>query len=289
MLLPVLHADVSGPFLTAWTFEPVPAVGLVLAAGGYGLALRRVRRTSRRPPAWYAYAYYAGLLSIFLALMGPLDAFNNESLFLHMLQHLILLQIAAPLILLGQPVQLVLRAVSPQRSGTILRPLLRRRGVRWALSVMTHPSVTFSLFSGFLIFWHVPRLYDLAVTNDTIHNLEHLSFLTTALLYWWPIIEPVPRHHKLRLGWSLASIFLTSLFGEALGAILTLAGHVIYPVYLSTPHLWGLSPLDDQELAGLAMWVGGGLLYMAILLGMLINALSHDDEPADLPLPSEVG
>jgi cytochrome c oxidase assembly factor CtaG len=97
------------------------------------------------------------------------------------------------------------------------------------------------------------------------------------LLYWWAIIEPVPRHHKLRTGFALGSIFLSMLVAEALGAIMTLDGSVLYPFYNETRPLWGLSQLADQQYAGLLMWVGGGLLYLVILFAILIRSFGHDD------------
>jgi putative membrane protein len=111
--------------------------------------------------------------------------------------------------------------------------------------------------------------------------LEHITFLSGALLFWWSIVEPVPRHHKMRLGFALGSIFLTSLVAAALGAVLTLDGSILYPFYTQTQPLWGLSQLADQQYAGLLMWVGGGMLYLVIVFGMMIRAFGHDDyEPS---------
>jgi len=279
MLVPLLHfTPVDRPFLLSWAVDPTILTGLVLAAAIYGLAWRRIQLTGRRTvPLGYPLAYYLGLFSIAFALLGPFDVYNQESLLMHMSQHLLLLQIAPPLIWLGRPVQLILQAVSPQRSGPVLRVALRRQSVRALLTFVSHPLVAFLAFNFAVIFWHVPKMYDLALSHQTVHELEHICFLVGGLLYWWAIVEPVPRHHKLRTGFALGSIFLSMLVAEALGAILTLDGSVIYPFYNQTRPLWGLSQLDDQQYAGLLMWVGGGLLYLGILFGLLIRSFGRDD------------
>jgi cytochrome c oxidase assembly factor CtaG len=233
-------------------------------------------------PVSYPIAYYGGLLAIALALLGPFDVYNQDSLLLHMSQHLLLLQIAAPLIWLGRPVQLILRAVSPRRSGPVLRAVLRRRWARNILTFISHPLVAFLILNVAVIFWHVPKMYDLALSHPYIHELEHISFLSGALLFWWPIIEPVPRHHKMKVGFALGSIFLTGLVAEALGAILSLDGSIIYPFYSQTQPLWGMSRLDDQQYAGLLMWVGGGMLYLVIIFTILIRSLGHEDYQASV-------
>jgi len=280
MLLPLLNAtEVSVPFPLAWSFDPVITVGLVAGVVLYTLALRRARAAGRRtPPTWQVASYYVGMFAVAFALLGPLDAFNSESFAIHMAQHLTLMQIAAPLILLGRPVQVFLRGVAPRRSGPVLRAVLRRRSARAVLTALTNPVLAFLLFNGAMVLWHLPTFYDAALRNDTVHEIEHLSFFGFALVFWWAIIEPVPRHHKLPVVWALASIFFSGLVATAIGAILTLAPSVVYPFYLHVTNPWGLSALADQQVAGLAMWVGGGLVYGAILLGMLMAALGGEDD-----------
>lgn len=282
MILPILHGGGGGPFLTSWNVEPAVAAGLVLAAGAYAIALRRTRETGRPvPPQWQVVAYYGGLVSVLIALLGPLDTFNDEYFFLHMLQHLVLMQVAAPLILLGRPVQVFLRGLAPRYEKPILRAVLRPRGTRWALTLLSTPLVGFVLFNASMIVWHIPAFYDAALVNDRVHDLEHLSFFATGLLFWWPIIDPVPRHHKAPVPWALGMIFFSMLIGSALGAVLTLASGVIYPFYLTAANPWGISALTDQQIGGLIMWVGGGLIYMGILLGMLALFLNRETAAAE--------
>lgn len=291
MILPLLHAnaEVNGPFLAAWSFDPLVTLLILLAGFAYGLGLRRVRRGARRAwPTYQAVAFYAGLAVLALALLGPPDTYNDELFSMHMLQHLALLQIAAPLLLLGRPVQLALRAIAPRRSGPVVKAVVGRSWVRWVLGALTAPLIATLLFNLNLVLWHVPDFYTAALNNEHIHELEHALFFGLALLFWWPIIDPVPRHHKAQPAWALASIFASMLFGSALGAMLTLAHGEIYPTYLSTPKPWGLSPLDDQQIGGLVMWVGGGLLYMSILIAYLVHTFGtgEDSEAAKPATPS---
>ncbi len=285
MFLPLLHASTEGrPFLLSWAVDPPVLIGLILAGVGYWWAWRRVKLLGRRTlPLSYAVWYYSGLLSIALALLGPFDVYNENSLLMHMSQHLLLLQAAGPLIWLGRPVQVVLLAISPRRSGSVIKPVLRRRWVRSLLTFVSHPLVSFLIFNVTVIFWHVPSLYDAALSHQFIHDLEHLTFLGAALIYWWPMVEPVPRHHKMPMGFAIGSIFLTGLVAEALGALLSLDGALIYPFYAHAQMLWGLTPHADQEYAGLLMWVGGGMLYLTIIFAIMIRSLGGDDYQAAVP------
>lgn len=282
MILPILHGRADGPFLTAWTFPPTLTLGLLFAAALYGLALRAARRAGRpTPPSWQVGSYYAGLLTTAVALLGPLDTWNDELFFLHMAQHLVLIQVAAPLLLLGRPVQVILRGLPARRTKAVLGGVLRRRVSRWVLTALTHPAVAFVLFNASMVLWHLPSLYNAALENDLVHDLEHAFFFGTALIYWWAIIEPVPRHHKLKLHWALVSLFFSMIIGSAVGAILTLADNPVYAYYVGAPRVWGLSVMDDQQIGGLLMWVVGGLVYSGIMLGMFIAALNRDAEPED--------
>lgn len=290
MLLPILHGTVNGPFLAAWDFSPPIVIGLLLGAVGYYLALRRVKLVGRpAPSSWQILCYYSGLLTVAIALLGPIDTFNDELFLLHMLQHLALMQVAAPLILLGRPVQLALKAISVKRSGPVLKTILRPRSVRTALILITAPLFATFAYNANLVMWHIPRFYDGALQNETIHELEHLMFFGFALLFWWPIIDPVPRHHKMARHWAIAAVFVTMVVGIAIGAILTLSPSVIYPFYSGTENPWGLTPLVDQQIGGVIMWVGGGFLYLLILIGMLVSALGgFEDESTPAARPGEL-
>jgi len=274
--LPLLYGAARGPFLTAWSFDVPLVAGLALAAAGYGLLLRRGRAAGRPVPAgWRAGAYAAGLVAVGLALLGPIDAFDDDVFFLHMLQHLLLTQVAPPLLLLGQPLAVLFRGLPPRWT----RRIARRRGLRALLGGLTQPLVALLLFNATLVIWHAPALYDAAVRHDQVHDLEHLTFFVLALGYWWRIVSPTPRHHRLAVPWLIGSLFATMMVGTALGAVLTLSSDVIYPAYLQATNPFGIAPLVDQQLGGLLIWIVGGAIYSAIALGTLVSHLSLAVEP----------
>ena len=269
ILFPVLHGTASGPFLLAWELN-LPLIALILAAGwGYRVALQRAReRGHAAHPGWYTVSFYAGLVTFAIALLGPLDVYNDELFSLHMAQHIVLIQVTAPLLLLGRPVQLALKALPPRRSGAILRPIARQFKSFPALHSLI-PLAAILIFNGTIVAWHFPEMYVAALESDFVHWIMHFSFFWAGLLFWWGIIAPVPRNPRLQTVWALIAIFVTMVVGKLLGGILTLSDNVIYPFYADVERPWGLSALVDQQIAGLIMMVGGGL-YFGILFFVIL-------------------
>ncbi|MCM8745540.1 cytochrome c oxidase assembly protein [Thermomicrobium sp. CFH 73360] len=277
MLIPVLHSCPTCPSVLGITLYP-PALALViLPTLLYSLALWRLRQIGRSVPSSWPAAFYVGMFTALIALAGPLDTWNDELLTMHMAQHLVLIQITAPLLLLGRPVQVILRALPPHRAGTVTRLLLRPVWSRRILSILTAPLVATALASIALVVWHFPVLYEQAVLRQPIHDLQHLSFFGTALLFWWPIIDPVPRHHRMNGLWASLMVFITAVVSTVLGAIITLADDVIYSPYRYAAMPWGFTPMVDQQVAGLLMWIGGGTLYIVIILILLARWLLHEE------------
>lgn len=274
----LLHARgmPADSFLGAWHLDPMLWAGLTLAAGAYLLAWRAVRRQGRyRLEGWHAVAYAGGIVSLVVALLGPLDAFNDEVFLVHMLQHVVLMLVAAPLMLLGRPVQLALRAIPVRQSGRVLRRVLHPGWVRGLLTVVTNPFVVFVIFNVNLVVWHLPGLYEAALENDLIHDLEHVTFFGTALLLWWIVIDPVPRHHRLASHWAILLLFASGAVSDLLGMTLLLSRQVHYGFYTRVINPWGLSPLADQRLAGLIMFAGGVLATF----GAVFLLLSRSTRP----------
>lgn len=276
----ILHGGShEGPFLLAWNFEPFISLVLVGLTCTYYWAWLQVQQNSDRPmPSSYAWYFGAGMAILAFSLLGPLESYNEDLFTLHMAQHLVLLQIAAPLILLGRPVQVVLRAIPPRATKRTVRFLFANGKMRYAVLALTAPVTAFLLFNINIGFWHVPQFYDASVRNDLVHNLQHVMFAGTAMLYWWTIVDPVPRHHKLGELWSLASVFLSMMIGSIIGAILTLAQSVLYPVYLEAANPWGWDPLLDQQVGGLIMWVGSFVLYFVVLGVLAVKLMQRDEE-----------
>lgn len=275
----LLHGNHEGTFLLAWHFEPFVTLVLLGVTCTYYWAWLRVRETSEREvPSWFPWSFGAGIATLAFSLLGPLEAYNEQLFSLHMAQHLVLLQIAAPLILLGRPVQLVLRALPPRTTKRTVRFVFGRGMMRYLVLALTAPVTAFLLFNINIGFWHVPQFYDASVRDNLVHNLQHVMFAGTAMLYWWTIIDPVPRHHKLPEFWSLASVFLSMMIGSIIGAILTLSSTVLYPVYLEALNPWGWSPLLDQQVGGLIMWVGSMVLYFVVMGVLAIQIMNRDEE-----------
>jgi cytochrome c oxidase assembly factor CtaG len=271
MSLALLHIPAPDEaWSAAWHFDPVVMALLGGAGAGYLLAYR-ARRTAGRvaPPGWAVGAFLAGLGSLAVALLGPPDHFAAVSFAAHMVQHLLLTLVAPPLLLLGRPLQLLLQRLGPRYGRPLLRPTFGRAGVRRLLAALTHPLAVLLLFNGSLLLWHHPALYQAALRDQSLHELEHACFFWTALLFWWVLLEPLPRRHRLSPTATLLVLFATWTIGDLLGATLTLAREPLYPLYAEAQTPWGLSPVADQRLGGLIMWIGGGGLFTALLIGFL--------------------
>jgi putative membrane protein len=259
---------------SAWHWHPSVLLGCAALLAGYAAALRfRLPRA-----AWW---YLAGVLVLLLALLSPLHTLGDGYLFsAHMLQHLLLVQGVPPLLLLGIP--RIARAQQPQAPyGPWLASFAR---VEQALG---RPLVAWSIAIGTLWAWHVPALYNATLEHEAVHIFEHLCFLATATLFWWPIAGPL---EERRLAPLVAALYLFAamIASTVLGIILTFAPAGLYPAYLHPrdplgilPLLrdgWGLSPAADQQLGGLLMWVPGNLVYLSALMAMLARWYAAPDE-----------
>lgn len=228
---------------------------------------------------WQVVSFLGGIMTVLVALVSPLDALSEALFSAHMVQHLLLLLVAPPLFVLSRPWATLLWAFP--------RPVRHRLG-RWQRSkpvqhgwlILTLPALVWSLNTVVLWLWHTPTFYQAAVVNDFVHALEHISFLLTATLFWWTMIYP---HAGRRYyGMSLLYIFLTALQGGLLGALLTFSSTLWYPVYAPFTTPWGLTPLADQQLAGLIMWIPSGILYLlaAALLFIIWLAVLERHAPS---------
>jgi putative membrane protein len=284
----ILHGVFSGPFLLAWDFEPFIIFLLVFAAGLYYLALRRIaERGIRSVPRSYPVFYYAGLVALATAAAGPFHSYNENSFALHMGQHVVMMLIAAPLLVLGRPVHVALWALDPKQSGAIVGPMLRRRWLRAFLTVIAHPIVVLLLINVNLVVWHLPSFYIAALESTLVHELEHTLFMGTALLFWWVIIDPIPRHHRVRPDYAIVMLFITGSVGDLLGLYLIFSQDVVYPFYLVSETLWGMSQLADQRVGGAVMLVTGTIVFFGATFLLIAknygNTAPVDASPADEP------
>jgi len=237
------------PFTPEWSIHPSVLIGVGLLAAGYFSAVGPLRRRLPQPPApaWRIACFLAGLVVMLVALNGPVHDLSDSYLFwVHMGQHLLLTLVLPPLLIAGIP-------------GWLVELPLASAPVRRCARALTHPVFAGILFSVVLLVWHTEGAYDLMMRNHSVHIVTHLMFMAAAVLLWWPVLGPTPVLARLSPGMGMLYLFLVQLPMQLLGAIITFADHPLYTWYLAAPRTWGLSPLDDQKLGGLLMWIPGNL------------------------------
>jgi putative membrane protein len=228
-------------------------------------------------PSWRAGSFFLGLFLIWLAVGSPLAAFDEELLTVHMVQHLLLMTVAPPLILVGAPVMPLLHALPRKFLQSILGPLFRSPAMQGIGRVLSQPAFCWLAAAAALLGWHVPAAFTLGLQSEEWHAIEHGCFLGSGFLFWWPVVQPwpsVPRWPR----WSmLVYLFLATVPCDILSAFLVFCDRVVYTVYLSTPKHFGISALEDQQCAGALMWTCVTIVYLlaaAILTTRLLSERS---------------
>jgi putative membrane protein len=264
----------------AWALEPLVVIPLLLTAWVYARGLCRLWREAGRGHGvrkWEAACFAGGWFALVVALVSPLHPWGNVLFSVHMTQHELLMLIAAPLLVLGKPVVASLKALPPGR----VQALLRWTKPRWMQAVwrfITNPLVAWLLHAVVLWTWHAPVLFRAALQSEFVHALQHLSFLLSAVLFWWAILHR--GHGAMGYGAAVLYLFTTAVHSGLLGALITLAGVVWYPDYLGTTQSWGLTPLEDQQLGGLIMWVPACSVYVVAGLALFAGWLRAAGERA---------
>ena len=268
LLLPALAlghgADAPAPDLAqtllAWRFEPAVVIGLAAAVAIYLWAVRHVRR--RHPahphPGHRGWFFFGGLAALAVALLSPIEAYEGVLFSVHMVQHMILELVAAPLLLASAPITLALRAASPSVRRRLLAVLQSR-----AVHVLSFPLIAWVLFAAVNWGWHFSLLYDQALENELLHYIQHASFLGAALLFWWPIISADPSPWRMPHPLRLLYLFVAMPQNSFLGVAIMSASTTLYPHYLTTTRGWGPTPLEDQSLGGVIMWTVGDVAFLA--------------------------
>lgn len=258
-------------FLLSWDLRLDVIAVLALLGAAYGFGWRRLtgkrRRLTRSTLSWQPVCYFLGLATLFVALLSPVDVFDDRSLTLHMVQHLLLIMIAPPLLLLANPFPAVLWALPGRTRRRVGRFLARNSRPRRFLWVVTLPGVAWLVYVITLWTWHLPAAYQWALADGPAHDFEHLSFFAASVLFWWPIINPAPHFHR-RPSAVFQILYLVAATAQntLLGALIATATRLLYPFYAGAAPLWGLTPLQDQALAGGIMWVSGHMYLIPILL-----------------------
>lgn len=239
-----------------------------------GISDPRSRTPGPSPSASQRLMFVLGLTMLFLSLNGPVHDLSDTYLFsVHMVQHLVLTMVVVPLLIAGTP-------------GAMLRPALRSRVVAVAARAITRPAAAFLLFNAAIAIWHIPAVYDLAMRSHPLHIVQHLCFMVAATLMWWPIMSPLPELPRLSYPKQMLYTFLLTLPMALIGIIITYSDAVLYPAYQTAPRLWGISPMEDQLIGGLIMWIPGGLIFLGVLSSIFFRWAARE---ADDTASAQVG
>ena len=252
--------------LSLWTFDPAVVSGLLFGLALYTCGVVRLWRQAgvgRGLGRWQAAAGVSAFLVLGVALVSPLEALSGLFFSAHMAQHLLLIIVAAPLLVLGLPVVAGVWALPVGARKAAARGWLRAKALRRTLHALSHPVAAWSLFVAALWVWHTPGFYEATLRWQALHGLEHLTFLGTALLFWWTLLQPAG-HRRLGRGAAILYLFAASLQGGALGALITFSPTPWYEAYVKTTEALGGSALGDQQLAGLIMWLPLGTLFTVL-------------------------
>ena len=259
----------------SWSLPMLVTLVLVLTAVVYSRGWFRLRRAFPNAiPAWRLAAFMAGLFSVWIAIGSPLQALDDDLLTIHMVQHVLLMAVAPPLILLGAPALPFLHGFPQQFVRGTLGSFLRWPPVHALGRILTHPVFAWLAAMVALIVWHFPAVFQLGLRSDSWHEFEHACFFATGLLFWWPVVQPWPSVARWPRWRIPLYLFLATLPCDALSAFLAFCDRVVYRSYLTAPRLFNISPLQDQECAGALMWVSATFVYLIPAVIITIQLLS---------------
>ncbi len=260
--------------LLSWSIPPAATFALALTALVYlrGWILLRRAGVPFVPP-WRAASFGAGILSLWVALASPVDVFSGFLLTAHMLQHMMLMMLAPPLILLGAPLIPLVRGLPIFAGREFAGPFLNWRAANRVGRVLTHPIVALLLMGVVMFAWHTPRLYELALASGTWHEVEHACFFFTSVIFWWPVIQPWPSQAQWPRWAMVPYLLIADLQNTVLSAILVFSDRVLYPSYIAEPRLFGFAAQPDQVAAGAIMWVIGSFAFVVPAVVIAVQCL----------------
>lgn len=257
----------AGPAWTAWNLTPDIFLGTLLAAVLYAAGIRRRRTRIDGTVLWRHFSFFAGLLSIFVALQSPIDPVAEHVFLIHQVQHLLLRTVAPMLLILAAPQGLLVAGMPDAAQRRLLAPLVTNSAVKGVFAVMARPVIATALFIGALYFWQVPRYHQLSLLNDRLHYLMHATMLFTGLLFFWRVFDTRPAPTGTRYGVRLMMLWIMVLSNIVIGAYLVFKDLVLYPVYGELGRWWGRSALEDEMAGGTLIWVPGGMMgVLAVLI-----------------------
>lgn len=262
----------------AWEFDPGVVIPLALSALLYGIGVYRMWKAAG-PGRGIRYGdlacFCGGWIALVVALVSPLHQWGGMLFSVHMTQHEVLMLVAAPLLVMSAPMVAMLKALPPGWSRAVSRPFHHPRWLGlWR--IITNAFAAWLLHAAVLWMWHVPFLFEATFTSDLVHSLQHLSFLLSALLFWWAVIHG--KNHVMGYGLAVLYMFSTALHSGLLGALITFARTAWYPTYEGRSFAWGFSAVEDQQLGGLIMWVPACTVYIFAGLALFVAWMRGSDE-----------
>lgn len=258
-----------------WSFEPLLILPLIAAAIVWIRVVRRVdaAHPSNPVPRWRTATYLAGLAAIAIALQSGIERYDTSLFSVHMVQHILLTLVAAPLIAVSAPVTLLLRVASPRVRRDWILPALHSRPAR----VLGFPVVAWMIFAGVMWGTHFSPLFDLALENRPVHDLEHVLYLAAGLLFWWPAVGQDPSPWRMPHPVRALYVFLQMPQNTFLAVIILNATAPLYPHYATLNRPWGPSVLLDQQFAGGIMWLAGDLIFIAAMAAILLGWMRNEE------------
>jgi cytochrome c oxidase assembly factor CtaG len=256
-------------FLRSWPSAPWLIAALLIASAIYWRGWMALRR--QNPVRWHRGrlgAYLGGLLALFLAFGSPVEPFGSLLLQVHMIQHLLLMMVAPPLLWLGTPMLPMIRGIPGPIRVYWVAPVLRSKVVRGVFARLSHPAPALVLYVGTTWLWHAPGVYEAALRSPELHRLQHFCFLGSSLLFWYPVVRPDPARPRWSPWLILPYLLIADISNTVLSALLTFSDQLLYPHYGQIPRLAGISALDDQATAGVLMWVPGSVGFLLPLFGI---------------------
>src|SRR6476619_5601083 len=284
-----LEPPTAGSLLLGWSFEPLPTLGIVVVVGWWLWAVRRVNAVhpANPVPRRRTVAFLGGMTALAFALVSGIGRYDTSLFSVHMVQHVLLMLVAAPLLALAAPITLVLRLSSGETRRRWLIPFLRSRLVRF----LAHPIVAWVMFAVMMWATHFSPLFNASLEDPLIHDIEHMLFLSGALLFWWPAValDPAPWRlsHPARIGY----LFTQTNKNTFLAVVILNATAVLYPHYATLVRPWGMAALEDQRLAAGIMWIVGDAVFLTAILAVVAGWMraearneARDDRRSDAEL-----
>jgi len=272
--------------LGSWNFDPSIVVALFVTSAVYLRGFRGLhRRHPERFPRWRCVAFLSGLGTFLLAIASPIDAFAALLLQVHMAQHLLLMLVAPPLVWLGAPINPMLQGLPRSFLKQGLGPFLEWRALQRVGAFLVHPVTAWLALVATTWIWHAPRLYELALRQAFWHDVEHVCFFASALLFWFPVIQPWPSRPVWPRAAMLPYLVLAGLQTTAFSALFAFSNRLLYPIYGDMPRLWGISALEDHAAAGAVMWVPSSVILLIAVVCLTATIL---ESPLPRPAPPRI-